>query len=450
VNLLRWRRPGAGFIGALLCIAGLALIPRPPVWAAALGVELMATAFWWWARAAEDPGRHVARWNWLRRPAAALWLAAAIQSASPGYAYGIGFAPGSLEFWRLIVAAAIAWAGLDLVAALPLARPFSDLPGPLIASRRWTPVVLPSAGFIILWRHQPLWAAVEPVRTIAAALLLLTAVLAALRAFGRRSWTASLRWLVVGDGALAGLLVAVNAVPWPVSVMLWACAAGSHAFLLAAELRGARPRRGAALSALWRTTTWITLAALAWPMLLALGPSRGLALDILLYLAAAVPVGLACRVTVGRMVEAEERRTVMRRDPGVPPGHLIPLLLLAGAPTAIISVLWTVLKPDWLSATLAFVPAVIGGAIGLAGILAPPNLEALPHDGPRPGRRADVFARAVFRAVVEFERRLVSAGRRLGLALTAPLRDLHSGDAQEYLLFLIGVSVLAIVLPLLR
>ena len=34
--------------------------------------------------------------------------------------------------------------------------------------------------------------------------------------------------------------------------------------------------------------------------------------------------------------------------------------------------------------------------------------------------------------------------------LCAPLRDLHTGDAQEYLLFLVGLAVLALVLPLLR
>jgi hypothetical protein len=32
----------------------------------------------------------------------------------------------------------------------------------------------------------------------------------------------------------------------------------------------------------------------------------------------------------------------------------------------------------------------------------------------------------------------------------APSRDLHTGDAQEYLLFLIGLSVVALFLPLLR
>ena len=44
-----------------------------------------------------------------------------------------------------------------------------------------------------------------------------------------------------------------------------------------------------------------------------------------------------------------------------------------------------------------------------------------------------------------------SAGAtRLVRVLATPLRDLHTGDAQEYVLFLVGVAVLAILLPLLR
>ena len=42
------------------------------------------------------------------------------------------------------------------------------------------------------------------------------------------------------------------------------------------------------------------------------------------------------------------------------------------------------------------------------------------------------------------------AGRGIARALGAPARDLHSGDAQEYLLFLVGVAVLALLLPVLR
>ena len=64
--------------------------------------------------------------------------------------------------------------------------------------------------------------------------------------------------------------------------------------------------------------------------------------------------------------------------------------------------------------------------------------------------RARRAAQAAFRGVVRFERRLVGMLARVGMAMISPARDLHTGDAQEFLLFLAGVAVLALVLPLLR
>src|SRR5207245_150438 len=141
------------------------------------------------------------------------------------------------------------------IAALPLARPYSDLPGPLLPIRPWLPVMLPAAGFAVLWRQAPHWTQVAEVRSVTEVLLVLTAVLATLRAFGRRRWTASLRWLVVADCAMAVLLITVRAVLPGVVLMLWLAAWGGHAFLLAGELRGAAPRRGVILSLLWRIST---------------------------------------------------------------------------------------------------------------------------------------------------------------------------------------------------
>ena len=66
------------------------------------------------------------------------------------------------------------------------------------------------------------------------------------------------------------------------------------------------------------------------------------------------------------------------------------------------------------------------------------------HGGPRD------FALSTFRAVTVVERQLAAAIASVARALGAPARDLHSGDAQEYLLFLVGVAVLALLLPLLR
>ena len=87
-------------------------------------------------------------------------------------------------------------------------------------------------------------------------------MLSTLRAFGRRRWTASLRWLVVTDCAMAVLLITVGAVLPGVVLMLWLAACGAHAFLLAGELRGAAPRRGVVLSVLWRLSTWVSSTAL--------------------------------------------------------------------------------------------------------------------------------------------------------------------------------------------
>ena len=129
------------------------------------------------------------------------------------------------------------WAGLELLAALPLARPYSDLPGPLLEVRPWLPVMLPAAGFAVLWRQAPHWTQIEAVRNAAVTLLLLTAVLASLRAFARRQWVASLRWITISDSALAAILVARGVDP-RVSALLWFAAFGGHAYLLAGELRG--------------------------------------------------------------------------------------------------------------------------------------------------------------------------------------------------------------------
>src|SRR5437867_9282969 len=70
-------KPGAGVIGGLLAVVGLSLVWLPSLWWGALGLELLAAGFWYWARAAVDREEQLQRWSWLRRPAAAMWLAAA-------------------------------------------------------------------------------------------------------------------------------------------------------------------------------------------------------------------------------------------------------------------------------------------------------------------------------------------------------------------------------------
>src|SRR5262245_34456861 len=221
--------PDSRVVGGCLCVAGLALVWLPTLWTGALGLELVAAAFWVWARAASDRDEQLPRWTWLRRPALALWLAAAAQAAQ-AEAVSHGMLPAKLATMLVWAQAlGVVWAGLELLAALPLARPFSDRSGPLLAVGPWLPALLPSTGFVILWRHVEHWTAVPEVRRVALFLLILTAVLATLRAFGRGRWVASLRWLIVADCVFASMLVALAVVPHEVSLLLWLGACGGRA-----------------------------------------------------------------------------------------------------------------------------------------------------------------------------------------------------------------------------
>ena len=444
MRLLSHLLPGPRLAGGLLCAAGFALVVLPARFAPALGVELLAAGFWWWARASDRPASQVPRWSWLRRPATALWLAAAIELALPGPAAGLPVPPATLAFWSRVEAIAIVWAALELLAALPLARPFSDLPGPLVAHGAWLPALLPAAGFLLLWRQAPRWLDVDEVREAAAALLLLTAALAALRAYGRRRWTAGLRWLVVFDGALAGVLLSSGAVPPWIAAVLWAGACGTHAYLLAAELGGATPRRGPVMAMVWRMTSWISTAALGWPLLAAAGnlsPRRA----VVTLIGCGIPIALASWVNVARLVEAPERRALARPISWLTPSRMAPAALLAGVPLALASAWWVGFAPRPFFALLALVPAVLGGTLGL---LTMRPVEA--GRGARAGRIAQHAVRRLFRLVIGFEHALVSGTMGLVRLRATPLRDLHTGDAQEYVLFLVGVAVLAILLPLLR
>jgi len=99
--------------------------------------------------------------------------------------------------------------------------------------------------------------------------------------------------------------------------------------------------------------------------------------------------------------------------------------------------------------TLAsLVPAVAGG--WAAGLVMPPQSARRAAWFETFGRSSRYLALVLFHGVLAFERSLRSLLGRVALALGAPARDLHTGDAQEFLLFLTGVAVLAVVLPLLR
>lgn len=446
------RRPAApdpSRLGGALCVAGLALLGWPSLFTAALGIELIAAGFWVWGRAAQDRADQLPRWSWLRRPASALWLAAGLNVALPATDHAVLPALRTLAgIVGRVEALAVLWGALELMAALPLARGFSDRPGPLGPAGPWVPVMLPAAGFFVLWRQAPHWTPIPEVREVALVLLLVTACLAALRAFSRRGWIPCLRWLVVADCALGGVLVALGAVTPESALLLWLGACGAHAQLLAGELGGAAARRGAAPRRLWRIAMATALASLSWPVLLTLafGP-RGASQPILA-LAATGAVALAAWVSVRRLVATPERRAVVRRESAVPLFQFGAIATLAAGPIGLVIAWWWGFEPRGIDSLVALTPAIAGawsGALGGGGGLASlePGVRAQ-------GGRARRVARAAFNAVMGFERRLVAVLVRIGQALIAPARDLHTGDAQEFLLFLAGVAVLGLVLPLLR
>jgi len=57
------------------------------------------------------------------------------------------------------------------------------------------------------------------------------------------------------------------------------------------------------------------------------------------------------------------------------------------------------------------------------------------------GEASRGLARRVFELVVHVERRMLGALDTWRRLVTGALHDLHTGDAQEYLLFLVGLAV---------
>jgi hypothetical protein len=453
--------------GLVAAAGALVLLALPGLGRAALGTELLAAAFWLWARLGDDRREQLARWGWLRRPAMALWLAAALSLAMPPArpALPVAAAPGDpagvvspqlvapvapaardpLAPLRAARALAVLWAGLELLAALPLSRPYPDLTGPLPHVGAWLPAVLPAAGFLVLWRQAEVWTGAPWLREVAEVLLLFAAGLAVLRAYTRHSWTASLRWLAVFDSALAALLVALDAVPGEVAFLLWFAAAGGRLVTLAAEVRGATVRRGPGLAALWRAAGWTAGAALAWPLLFAAGFS-GNRLHPVPFVLLAAPVYLAASLSLRRPVEVPERRALSRPDPTRALGGAAAIALLALGPVALVLAVWGGFEASLPGVIVALMPPVLA----LLPRRAAPAPEAVRLASLAAGATARDFALAVYRSVTSAERRVTALLGGLLRALGAPLRDLHTGDAQEYLLFLVGVAVLALLLPLFR
>jgi hypothetical protein len=164
-------------------------------------------------------------------------------------------------------------------------------------------------------------------------------------------------------------------------------------------------------------------------------------------LAAAFAVALVSWVSVRRLVAAHERRAMVRREAAVSIIQIGALAILACGPVALTIAWWLGFEPRWSDSLASLAPALAGGwAATLGGVGVPRMGEPLA----RMGERARRGAQTAFHGFVRFERRVVAILARIWLTLIAPARDLHTGDAQEYLLFVVGIAVLTLVLPLLR
>ena len=461
-------------LGIAAAAVGFVLLALPGLMAAALGLECVAFAFWIWARQGHDRRDALARWAWLRRPAMALWLAAALAAVLPaphtappaataatshaGLAVvletpDLSPAPTAtsrdpLGALRVLGALAILWAGLELLAALPTSRPYPDFHGPLPQVGAWLTGVLPAAGFLVLWRQAQLWTGVPLVREFATIVLVFAAGLAVLRAYSRRTWTASLRWLAVFDSAMAAALIALDTVPHDAVLLLWFAAAGGRLTALATELRGSAGRRGAWSARLWRIAGFTASACLSWPLLIAVGFPNG-HFRPLEFLLVAAPVFLATALSLRRVVEVPERRAMARPDATRVPSLVGAALTLLLGPSALLLAWWEGLEYSFPGVLVAIVPALLA-AWPRTWLARETDLPPVLRASVAAGATARDFALSVYRSVLAFESRAAEALTALLRALGAPARDLHTGDAQEYLLFLVGVSVLALLLPLLR
>lgn len=457
--LRRLAPPSPAALGGLLAALALLLVLIPSLLAAAITVEALALAFWLWARASDRPVEGIRRWTWLRRPAVALWLAAGLLAVLPSVA-GIPGPPGfesqtpalglpgprdPLAAPRALAAFALLWAALELLAAAPLARPYPDLSGPLVRAGPWLPSLLPVTGFLLLWRHRAVWGAAPFLHEVAGFALLAAVWLAVLRAYARRGFTASSRWLSVYDSALASLLLAERSIAPDIVLLLWLAAAGARLLTLVAESRGAAARRGPVLARLSRAASWGASACLAWPLVADVAFTGGRFRPIEAALVA-LPVFLAAILTWRRTIEVPERRAAARPDP-------LAALIAAGSALALLLGPFALLAAWWGGFESSLPAVIVGSAPALLAWWPRGQGGALPALL-RPSAAARTGARetavAVFRGVVALEREAARAIAAAARAVTAPLRDLHTGDAQEYLLFLAAVALLSLLVPLLR
>jgi hypothetical protein len=166
------------------------------------------------------------------------------------------------------------------------------------------------------------------------------------------------------------------------------------------------------------------------------------------YVVSAVAAGFAAWIMVGRLEVAPERRRLMRPSLGLTSGRIAAAIVMVLGPLGLMLAWWFGFEPGWWPSVLALGPVMLGGLLAEA-----PRQKQLVHLGQRlqrPAALLRVGAANAFNRGLRAEQATLGALLALVRALGAPLRDLHTGDAQEYLLLLAGVSVLALLLPLLR
>ena len=207
----------------------------------------------------------------------------------------------------------VAQRSLALLGALPGTREISEGEATDGPGATWFALLLPVVGFLVLWRQADAWTTTPLVRELATLVLGVSATLAVLRAHARRGWRGSLRGLLVLDVTLGAMLVALDAVPRDLALVLTLAAATGRLAALAIERHGASSRRSVTLVRLWRLSGWLSGVCLAWPVLLAVGfPFGRLRLVPLVLLA--LPLHLAATMAVRRVLPVPERRVGARHD----------------------------------------------------------------------------------------------------------------------------------------
>ena len=257
------------YAGAAVATVGVRLLLLPGWRGRRSGWSWWRLAFWLWARSLPDRAEQLARWGWLRRPPMALWLAAALFMALPElklvFSTVPAAAPSGLYLCRprscrrrcpcratrccccgRLASLAVLWAGLELMAALPLSRPFPDLTGPARRSARGSPPSFRSpassccGGRPRLWTRGAAGARDRDARAHAG-----RRAGALLRAFSRalaHGHAALARWCTTRRSRRCSWRATWCTARSP--ALLWLGAAGGRLIALAAELRGQAARRG--------------------------------------------------------------------------------------------------------------------------------------------------------------------------------------------------------------